>query len=169
MTRAVADIAWEPIRALHSDVAALFAHADGLLGPDVPVPRVTLDLPAGDPEPLHVFTLTNARDFEVVGFLTGSVVRMTFWVDVVCVATATTMEEAARIANAYQALLVQVALCDPTLGGACEEVGAPQAADYRTWADADGRRHAGYRMGFNVARDVAASAAARQVIEGASK
>lgn len=166
MTRVVPDIAWEPIAHLTEDLAALFARTADLLGDDVPEPRVTLDLPASDPEPFHVFALSNARDFEVAGYLTGSVVKLTFWMDVVCVATATSIEEAARIANAYQSLLVQVPLCDPLLGGSVEEVGAPQVADYRTWTDADGRRHAGYRLGFNVSKYVQASAACREILEG---
>lgn len=164
--RLVPDIAWEPIARLVDDLEALFASCDQLLGEDVPEPRVTLDLPASDPEPFHVFALSNVRDFEVVGFLTGSVVKLAFWIDVVCVATATSIEEAARVANAYQSLLVQVPLCDPLLGGTVEEVGAPQVADYRTWADADGRRHAGYRLGFNVSKYVQACDACRQILEG---
>ena len=166
MTRAVPDIAWEPIVRMRADLGALFSRCAELLGDDVPAPRVTLDLPASDPEPFHVFALSNARDFEVAGFLSGSIVRLAFWIDVVCVATATSVEEAARIANAYQSLLVQVPLCDPLLGGTVEEVGAPQVADYRTWSDADGRRHAGYRMGFNVCKYAQASQACREILEG---
>ena len=166
MTRLVPDIAWEPISRMTADLSALFAQTAQLLGEDVPEPRVTLDLPASDPEPFHVFALSNVRDFEVAGFLTGNVVKLAFWIDVVCVATATSVEEAARIANAYQALLVQVPLADPLLGGTVEEVGAPQVADYRTWADPDGRRHAGYRMGFNVCKYARAVEAVRALIEG---
>lgn len=165
MTRIVPDIAWEPIARIVADLGALFAKTSDLLGGDVPEPRVTLDLPASDPEPFHVFALSNVRDFEVVGFLSGSVVKLAFWMDVVCVATATSVEEAARIANAYQSLLVQVPLCDPLLGGKVEEVGAPQVADYRTWTDADGRRHAGYRLGFNVSKYVQACGSCREIIE----
>lgn len=165
MTRAVPDIAWPAIERVHADVAALFAVTGAMLGEDVPEPRVTLDLPATDPEPLHVFTLSGARNFAVAGFLSGGVVRMTFDVEVVCVATATTANEAARIANAYQALLMQVPLVDQTLGGAAQEVGAPQVADYRAWADADGRRHAGYRLAYNICKDVPAVGAAREIIE----
>ena len=166
MTGLVPQIAGEPVKRIDADVRALFAHTAELLGGDVPEPAVTLDLPASDPEPLHVFTLTNAHDFEVAGFLTGGVVRLAFDVDVVCVATSDTVEEAARIANAYQSLLMQVTLCDGDLGGTVQEVGAPQVADYRTWEDQDGRRHAGYRLTFNMTKDVAASAAAARIIEG---
>lgn len=166
MTRIVPDIAWEPISRMTADLQALFAECAGLLGEDVPEPRVTLDLPASDPEPFHVFALSNARDFEVTGYLTGNIVKLAFWIDVVCVATATSVEEAARIANAYQSLLVQVPLVDPLLGGTVEEVGAPQVADYRTWADSDGRRHAGYRMGFNVSKYAQAVEACREILEG---
>lgn len=155
-------IAWAPVERIHRDAEALFAA--GLLGPDVPRPRVTLDLPASDPEPNHVFTLTNAHDFTVEGFLSNRTVRIAFDVDVVCVATAGTVEEAARVANAYQSLLFQLTLADPDLGGTVAEVGAPQVADYRTWADDDGRRHAGYRLSYNMTKDVAASEAARAAI-----
>lgn len=167
MTRAVPDIAWEPICRIQADVKALFDATEQLLGDDVPSPRVTLDLPAENPEPLHVFTLSCGRNFAVAGFLSNRIVRMTFDIEVVCVATATTMEEAARIANAYQSLLVQIPLVDPTLGGYVREIGAPQVVDYSTWTDHyDGKNHAGYRLSFNVCRDVWAVDAARQVIEG---
>lgn len=166
MTAPVQQVAWGPVKRIDDIVRSLFSHTAELLGGDVPEPAVTLDLPATDPEPLHVFTLTNAHDYEVVGFLTNGVVQLSFDVDVVCVATADSMEEAARIANAYQSLLLQVTLCDGDLGGTVQEVGAPQVADYRTWVDADGRRHAGYRLSYNMTKDVAASAAVRQIIEG---
>lgn len=162
---AVEPIAWAPVLRIRDVCAALFGHVQELLGSDVPEPAVSLDLPCGDPEPLHVFVLTNAHDFSVVGFLSNMTVRMAFDVDVVCVATADTVEEAARVANAYQSLLVQVPLVDNDLGGTVEEVGAPQVADYRTWVDADGRRHAGYRLSFNMTKDVAANAAAAQIVE----
>lgn len=162
---AVEPIAWEPVLRIRDVCAALFGSTEELLGDDVPEPKVSLELPAGDPEPMHVFVLTNAHDFSVVGFLSNMTVRMAFDVDVVCVATADTVEEAARIANAYQSLLLQVPLVDNDLGGTVEEVGAPQVADYRTWVDADGRRHAGYRLSFNMTKDVAANAAAAQIVE----
>ena len=166
MTRAVPDIAWEPVCQVHADVRALFGATSELLGEDVPAPRVTLDLPADNPEPLHVFTLSCGRNFEVADFLSNRIVRMTFDIEVVCVATATTMEDAARIANAYQSLLVQVPLVDPTLGGTVREVGAPQVVDYSTWTGhPDGKSHAGYRLSYNVCRDVWAVESARRVIE----
>lgn len=166
MSGAVGTIAWEPILRIAADVEALFSKDAALLPDDVPLPATSLGLPADDPEPLHVFVLTNAHDFSVAGFLSNSVLRMAFDVDVVCVATSDSYEEAARIANAYQALLVQLTLADPDLGGTVDEVGAPQVADYRTWADADGRRHAGYRLAYNMTRDVTASEAARRTIGG---
>lgn len=164
MSGAVQDIAWGPVRRILADMEALFSETSGLLGDEVPQPAVTLDLPATDPEPQHAFVLSNAHDFEVVGFLSNATVRVSFDVDVVCVATADTADAAARTANAYQALLFQIPLVDNDLGGTVEEVGAPQVADYRTWADGDGRRHAGYRLSFNMTKGVQASDAARQVI-----
>ena len=142
---AVEPIAWAPVLRIRDVCAALFGHTEGLLGSDVPEPVVSLDLPCGDPEPLHVFVLTNAHDFSVQGFLSNMTVRMAF--------------------DVYQSLLLQVPLVDNDLGGTVEEVGAPQVADYRTWVDADGRRHAGYRLSFNMTKDVAANAAAAQIVE----
>lgn len=161
---AVSPVAWPAVARVHADVAALFAESASLI-PGVPRPRVTLDLPAGDPEPFHVFTLSTADSFAVEGALSNGTVKLSFDVQVVCVATGPTAEAAAEAANAYQALVMQVPLCDPLLGGCANEVGAPQVADHRVWQDADGRRHAGYRLAMNVSVNVSPSAEARAVIE----
>lgn len=155
-------VAWPAIERVHADIEALFSA--GLLDA-AKRPRVTLDLPAGDPEPNHVFTLSTATNFGVEGALSNGTVRLTFDVEAVCVATGATVEAAAAAANEYQALLMQVPLCDPLLGGFANEVGAPQVRDHRIWEDADGRRHAGYRLAFNVSVNVSPSAEARAAIE----
>ena len=63
MSGKVQAIAWPAIQRLHADIEKVFAETASLLGEDIPRPRVTFDLPSSDPEPLHVFTLSEARDF----------------------------------------------------------------------------------------------------------
>ncbi|RDB70675.1 hypothetical protein C1876_02885 [Eggerthella sinensis] len=160
----IPDVAGPAIARVHADLRELFARI-GELAPGVPAPRVTLDLPASEPEPLHVFAWGTARDFGIAGLLSGNVCRITFHVWVTVVATASTPEDAARIANAYQAVALQVPLVDTQLGGAVEEIGAPQVKEADAWGDADGRRHAGYLLDFEAAVHVSASPEARDIIE----
>lgn len=162
-------VAGPSIARILSDAEALYdASSIAQLCDNVPAPRVTLDLPASEPEPLHVFVWGTARDFGVLGMLTGSIYRVSFHVWLTVVATASTADEAVRIANAYQAIALQITLCDTTLGGLAEEIGAPAIKESDTWADADGRRHAGYLLDYEVAVLVTASSAARSIIEAAS-
>lgn len=160
----IPDVAGPAIERVHADLRALFARVEDL-APGVPSPRVTLDLPASEPEPLHVFTWGTARDFGIAGLLSGNVYRVTFHMWVTVVATASTPEDAARIAAAYQAVVLQVPLVDTQLGGAVEEIGAPQVKEADAWGDADGRRHAGYLLDFEAAVHVSASPEARDIIE----
>ena len=158
-------LAWPALQRLHADIEKVFAETASLLGEDIPRPRVTFDLPSSDPEPLHVFTLSEARNFSITGRLTNNTIVMTFDIGAVCVATAGNIEAASAIANAYQSLLLQVPLCDPMLGNTVNEIGMPQVDEYTVWQDADGRRHAGYRLSFNVSINVSESAAVREVLE----
>lgn len=158
------DVAGPAIARVHADLEALFSRLDEL-APDVPRPRVTLDMPGSEPEPLHVFAWGTAREFGVAGLLTGSVLMVTFHVWVTVASTASTPEEASRIANAYQAVAMQIPLVDTQLGGAVDEIGAPQVKEADAWGDADGRRHAGYLLDFEAAVKVAASPEAARIIE----
>lgn len=161
--RVIESVAGPAIARLLADVERLFAHADELMG--VTVPRVTLDLPAADPEPNHVFVWGTARDFGVAGALSNFSVTVTWHVWLTCVATGTTAEDAAATANAYQAIALQVPLVDITLGGTVGEIGAPQVKESESWADADGRRHAGYLLDFEMSKTIFPSDEARALIE----
>lgn len=133
--------------------------------PDVPVPRVTLDLPGQEPEPLHVFTWGTARDFDATGFLTGASMEATFHVWVTVVASSSTSEEASRIANAYQALVMQMSLVKPTLDGLASYGYAPVIRESESWADASGRRHAGYLIDLGYETIIGASQAVALALE----
>lgn len=141
------DVSGPAIERVESHLRKLFA-ADclGQVFPGVPAPRVTLDLPGDEPEPLHVFVWGTARDFDAESFVTGAVMEASFHIWVTCIATASTSEDAAHVANAYQAMVVQMCLADPTLGGLCSDALSPVVKEADAWADADGRRHAGYLM-----------------------
>ena len=73
------DVAGPAIRRVHADLEALLSRV-GELAPGTPAPRVTLDLPGSEPEPLHAFVWGTAREFGVAGLLTGSVLQVTFHV-----------------------------------------------------------------------------------------
>lgn len=160
----IADVAGPAIMRVHADLEALFSRISEL-APNVPRPRVTLDLPGSEPEPLHVATWGTAREFGVLGFLTGGVLEVTFHVWVTVAATAPTSDEATRIANAYQAVAMQLPLVDIDLGGAANEIGVPQVKEAESWGDSDGRRHAGYLLDYEVSVNVAASPEAARIIE----
>lgn len=138
----------------------------GALPGGLTAPRVTLDLPATDPEPFHVFTWGTAREFGIAGLLSRQVVMVTFKVRMTLVASGSTPEEASDIADAYLARAVQVTLCDTNLGGAVEEVGWPQIVEADAWADQSGRRHAGYLLEFECSKTVAADPAIEELIGG---
>ena len=160
----IPDVAGPAIARVHADLQALFGRLDEL-APGIPKPRVTLDLGTPEPEPLHVFTWGTAREFGIAGLLSGRVCKVTFHVWVTVVASASTSEEAARVANAYQAVTLQVPLVDTQLGGTVIEIGAPQVKEADAWCDADGRRHAGYLLDFEAAARVAASGDAEEIIK----
>lgn len=161
---AVPDITGPAIDRIHRDAAAIFAQE--VLPEGMPAPRVTLDLPATDPEPFHVFTWGTAREFGVAGLLSRQVVMITFRVRMTLVASGSTAEDASETANAYLARAVQITLCDTTLGGAVEEVGWPQVVQSESWADQSGRRHAGYLVEFECSKTVAADPAIEDMIGG---
>lgn len=150
MNALTAGITGPAIARIHRDAQLAFA----ALPDDVREPRVTLDLPGAQPEPFHVFTWGTARDFGIAGMLTGNIVKVTFKVRMTLVASGDTADAACDAANAYLAQAVQIALCDNDLGGAVDEVGWPQIVEGDAWADADGRRHAGYLVEFEAAKCV---------------
>ena len=162
----IPEVATACLARVHADVAALFDPDNGLLPDGTPYPRVTLDMPRGEMEPLHVFTWGHTRDFEVEGFISGQVVRARFKVRVTAVATAPTTEDAAELASRYLDLLVQVTLCDTTLGGLAEEIGWPQVAEASAWVDDSGRCHSGYVVEYEISNLVAASPDAAAVLRG---
>lgn len=160
----VTDICGPAIERIYKDSVAVFAAEN--LPEGLTAPRVTLDLPATDPEPFHVFTWGQARQFTNVGFLTHKVYQVTFIVRMTLVASGSTAEDAARIANEYLARAVQITLCDTQLGGAADEVGVPQIVSSDAWADQSGRRHAGYLLEYEVSKTVAADPAIEELIGG---
>lgn len=160
----VTDICGPAIERIYEDSVAVFAAEN--LPEGLVAPRVTLDLPATDPEPFHVFTWGQARQFTNVGFLTHKVYQVTFIVRMTLVASGSTAEDAARIANEYLARAVQITLCDTQLGGAADEVGVPQIVSSDAWADQSGRRHAGYLLEYEVSKTVAADPAIEELIGG---
>lgn len=160
----IVDLTGPAIERIHRDARLIF-DADALPG-GLPAPRVTLDLPATDPEPFHVFTWGTAREFGVAGLLSRQVVMVTFRVRMTLIGSGSTAEEAAAVANAYLARAVQVTLCDTTLGGTVEEVGWPQVTASEAWADQSGRRHAGYAIEYECSKAVAADPAIAELIGG---
>ena len=160
----VTDICGPAIERIYADSVAVFAGEN--LPDGLTAPRVTLDLPATDPEPFHVFTWGQARQFTNVGFLTHKVYQVTFIVRMTLVASGSTAEDAARVANEYLARAVQITLCDTQLGGAADEVGVPQIVSSDAWADQSGRRHAGYLLEYEVSKTVAADPAIEELIGG---
>lgn len=160
-----AEVAGDAIAQLLANVERVF-DADTLheVYPDVPAPRVTLDLPGAEPEPLHVFVWGTARDFGAEQFVTGAYVEATFHLWVTAIASASTSEEAARIANAYQSMIVQCALVDPLLGGTASDAYPPEIKEADAWADASGRRHAGYLIDLGYSTIVSASQAVARAL-----
>ena len=56
MTSRVTDIAGSAIERVFSSMRKIFSEEVlKAVYPDVPTPRVTLDMPGSEPEPLHVF------------------------------------------------------------------------------------------------------------------
>ena len=163
----VRDIATGAIQRLFRDAALVFSGENMPEG--LTAPRVTLDLPATDPEPFHVFVWGQAREFVNVTYLTGKVYQLTFKVRMTLVASGSTAEDAAATANAYLARAVQITLCDTQLGGAADEVGVPQIVSSDAWADQSGRRHAGYLLEYEVSKTVACDTAIESLLLGGSE
>lgn len=132
---------------------------------DIPAPRVTLDLPGAEPEPLHVFVWGTARDFDAEQFLTGAHMEASFHVWVTVLGSSSTSEEASRIANAYQALVMQMCLIDPLLGGIASDAYSPVIKESESWADTSGRRHAGYLIDLQYSVEISASEAVARAIK----
>lgn len=154
------------VRKIYDNVQKLFSK-DALaeLCPGIPVPKVSLDLDTQEPAPLHVFVWGTARTFSVGQELTGGLYNIGFHVFVTLVATASTSEDAAEIANNYQELALQMVLADPTLGGAAYELMVPQVEDSDAWVDHNGRHHAGYLLDFEAHVLLEASAAVKKILQ----
>ena len=163
MSDPVRDITGAAISRLFRDAQLVFSGEN--LPDGLTAPRVTLDLPATDPEPFHVFVWGQAREFVNVTYLTGKVYQLTFKVRMTIVASGSTAEDAADTANAYLARAVQITLCDTQLGGAVEQIGVPQIVSSDAWADQSGRRHAGYLLEYEVAKTVAADTAIETLLQ----
>lgn len=160
------DVAGPVIAKVYSHIQKLFSkEVLKEVFPDVPVPRVTLDLPGAEPEPLHVFVWGTARDFDAEQFLTGASMEASFHVWVTVLGSSSTSEEASRIANAYQALVMQMCLIDPDLGGICTDAYSPVVKESDAWADASGRRHAGYLIDLQYSVEISASEAVARAIK----
>lgn len=160
------DVAGEAIARVNEHMHKLFSQeVMEQVFPDVPVPRVTLDMPGSEPEPCHVFTWGVARDFDAEGFLSGAYMEASFHIWVTVIATASSSEEASRVANAYQALVMQMCLVDPTLDGLCNDAYAPVIQEADSWVDADGRRHAGYLLDLGYSTTIGASPAVAQALK----
>lgn len=166
MTSRVTDIAGSAIERVFSSMRKIFSEEVlRAVYPDVPAPRVTLDMPGSEPEPLHVFVWGTARDFDAESFLTGACMEASFHVWVTLVASASSSEEASRIANAYQAMALQLCLCDPLLGGLCTDATAPTVKEADSWADSSGRRHAGYLLDFCYSTSIQAAKEVANVLK----
>lgn len=133
---------------------------------NVPAPYVSLDVQTYEPKPLHVFTWGTAFDFDVSRGLTADIHNIGFHVYVTLLASSSTPEEAARVANNYLAIAVQMTLADPKLGGEAYEVMVPQIKEADTWADQDGKRHAGYLLDYEVHVMRAANETIQKILKG---
>ena len=160
------DVAGPVIAKVYESLQKLFAsEVMEEIFPDVPLPRVTLDLPGAEPEPLHVFVWGTARDFGAEQFVTGAYMEASFHIWVTAIGTSSTSEEASRIANAYQAMVMQLSLCDPLLGGIATDAYSPEIREADAWADASGRRHAGYLIDLGYTVTIGASQAVAQALK----
>lgn len=160
------DVSGEVIAKVYDNLQRIFTkEVVEQLYDDIPVPRVTLDLPGNEPEPLHVFVWGVARDFDAEQFLTGAHMSASFHVWITVLGTSSTSEEASRIANAYQALVMQMCLIDPTLCGLVEDAYSPVIKEAEAWADESGRRHAGYLLDLQYSVVISASDAVAQALK----
>lgn len=146
---------------------ALFApDVVGSLCDNVPAPYVSLDVQTYEPKPLHVFTWGTAFNFDVSRGLTAGIYNIGFHVYVTLLGSSSTSEEAARVANNYLAIAIQMTLADPTLGGKAYEVMVPQVKEAETWADQDGKRHAGYLLDYEVHVMVSTNKTIQEILKG---
>lgn len=168
MNKRVGQITAPVIARIYEDVQALFSpEAFEKLAPGTPAPQVTLDLPQDEPYPLHVFVWGLPRDFSIEAILTaqGDALEISFHVWTTLIATSSTAEEAARIANEYLGIALQVTLCDTFLGGLAREVMLPQIKEAAAWKDEDGKRHAGCLLDYEVRVHFMRSKVAAQILE----
>lgn len=168
MSKRVGQITAPVIARIYADMQALFSpEALEALSPGTPAPQVTLDLPRDEPYPLHVFVWGLPHDFAIEEVLTGmgDVLDVSFHVWTTLIATSSTTEEAARIANEYLGIALQVTLCDTFLGGLAREVMLPQIKEADAWKDEDGKRHAGCLLDYEVRVHFTRSKAAADILE----
>lgn len=160
------DVAGAAIQAVYGHLKKIFdEEVMSQVFPGIPVPRVSLDMPGDEPEPLHVFVWGTARNFDAEGFLSGSYIEASFHVYVTVIATASTAERASEIANAYQALALQLVIVDPLLGGLVTDSLAPKIEESATWVDSTGSRHAGYLLDIGYTKYISASEAVARAIK----
>lgn len=168
MSKQVGQITAPVIARIYADMQALFApEALEVLSPGTPAPQVTLDQPQDKPFPLHVFVWGLPSNFAIEEILTaqGDVLEISFHVWATLIATSSTAEEAARIANEYLGIALQVTLCDTFLGGLASQVMLPQIKEADAWKDEDGKRHAGCLLDYEVRVHFARSKAAADILE----
>lgn len=168
MSHPVCEISAPVIARIYEDMRALFApEALKVLSPGTPAPQVTIDMPRDEPYPLHVFVWGIPRDFAIEEILTaqGDVLEISFHVWATLIATSSTSEEAARIANEYLGIALQVTLCDTFLGGLAIQVMLPQVKEEDAWKDEDGKRHAGCLLDYEVRVHYTRSKVAADILE----
>lgn len=168
MSKHVGQVTAPVIARIYEDMQALFAaEALEVLAPGTPAPQVTLDLPRDEPYPLHVFVWGLPREFAIEEILTnmGDALEISFHVWATLVATSSTAEEAARIANEYLGIALQVTLCDTFLGGLASQVMLPQIKEADAWKDDDGKRHAGCLLDYEVRVHFTRSKTAAEILE----
>lgn len=145
------DVTQEIIAQVNANLEALFApDVFARFYPDVPAPVVSLELLGNEPEPLHVFTWSTAREFSIEQNLSGADLQVSFHVWVTCIGTGSTADDAAEAANAYHSMILQMVMNDVTLHGLASEILIPQVQETDAWADPDGRRHCGYLLDLEV-------------------
>ena len=162
------DVTQRVVQQVHADLAALLApDVFAEFYPEVPAPAVTLEMLGNEPEPLHVFTWSTARDFGIEQNLSGSMLQVSFHVWVTCIGTGPDADAAAQAANAYHSMVLQMVMGDVTLHGLASEVLVPQVRETDAWADPDGRRHCGYLLDLEVRRWVKPDPSLIQILQAA--
>lgn len=160
------DIAQRIIAQVDADLQAILApEVFARYYPDVPAPAVSLEMIGSQPEPLHVFTWSTARDFGIEQNLSGSMLQVSFHVWVTCIGTGPDAATAAEAANAYHSMVLQMVMGDVTLHGLASEIMVPQVRETDAWADDDGRRHCGYLLDLEVRKWISPDSTITELLE----